>query len=377
MRQGADEPIVDEFPSWVPNGARNYLAHTETGQSIRAIARLAGCHASTILRQVRRIEGRRDDLLVDEALRRLSQSHLAHFHSDRVFPETQPMTAQPRAHDLTPDDTTIETEARRVLRRLTEPGACLAVAKDMERAVIVRDTSEGRTVRTAVVERSIAEAMALKDWIECVTEGRIARYKITVAGKAALKRLIAEANAERNGQPDPMEIFADQHRDFGVKEIPDPDTPQKRKLRYNLNESPLVTLARRKDKDGTPFLTDDLVSAGERLREDFELAQMGPRVAQNWDLFLTGGGEKGAVNSGSGNSTAEAARQRVTSALTDLGPGLGDVVLRCCCFLEGMEAAEKRMGWSARSGKIVLRIALQRLKRHYNGTESNWSPMIG
>ncbi len=65
------------------------------------------------------------------------------------------------------------------------------------------------------------------------------------------------------------------------------------------------------------------------------------------------------------------------AALQDLGPGLGDVVLRCCCYLEGMESCEKRMGWSARSGKVVLRIALQRLKRHYEETHGKFGPLIG
>jgi hypothetical protein len=67
----------------------------------------------------------------------------------------------------------------------------------------------------------------------------------------------------------------------------------------------------------------------------------------------------------------------VQAALAELGPGLGDVALRCCCYLEGLESAERRMGWSARSGKIVLRIALQRLKRHYDATLGPGGPLIG
>ena len=56
-------------PEWVPGNALTYLAHVEAGRSIRSLAREAGCHASTILRMVRRFEMRRDDPLVDLALR--------------------------------------------------------------------------------------------------------------------------------------------------------------------------------------------------------------------------------------------------------------------------------------------------------------------
>jgi len=152
---------------------------------------------------------------------------------------------------------------------------------------------------------------------------------------------------------------------------------KRRAVRYNVAESPLAALARRKDKNGKPFLTDDLVAAGERLREDFELAQMGPRVAQNWERFLTGGTRGGFSNDSGVGDGPTGARDRVSEALRDLGPGLGDVVLRCCCYLEGMETAERRMGWSARSGKIVLRIALQRLKQHYDEKYGPHGPMIG
>ncbi|MFD1809036.1 DUF6456 domain-containing protein [Gemmobacter lanyuensis] len=67
----------------------------------------------------------------------------------------------------------------------------------------------------------------------------------------------------------------------------------------------------------------------------------------------------------------------MAAALRDLGPGLGDVALRVCCYLEGLEVAERRMGWAARSGKIVLRIALQRLRRHYQDRYGRSGPLIG
>lgn len=364
-------------PKWVSLEVRRYLAHTEEGRSIRSLAREAGCHASTVLRQIRRFEVRREDLLVDLALNRLGMAGIAKAMARSEHRDGEIMTNIGDAATVqVADDNTLRQEAPRILRRLNEPGACLAIAKEMEKAVVVRDTDNGQTLRTAVVDRHIAEAMALKDWVAPSATGRIVRYRISAAGRSALKRFLAEDEARRAGFAEQATPFQSQHGDIQDKSIKT-ETGRRRRVRYNAVESPLQALSRRRDKSGEPFLGPDLVAAGERLREDFELAQMGPSVAQNWDRFLTGGA-RGDFVSGDGRSGgAEAARNRVTQALTDLGPGLGDVVLRCCCFLEGMEAAEKRMGWSARSGKIVLRIALMRLKRHYDEGEGNWSPLIG
>jgi hypothetical protein len=58
------------IPGWLPEVAVTYLAHTAAGHPIRALARARGCHASTVLRQVRRVEAWRDDPLIDEALER-------------------------------------------------------------------------------------------------------------------------------------------------------------------------------------------------------------------------------------------------------------------------------------------------------------------
>lgn len=373
MTASQGQTAAPRLPRWVPDAARNYLVHTETGLSIRALARASDCHPSTVLRQVRRFEGRRDDPLIDAALRALSsqvsardilrKGNMKTMNMQCIQNETQPPASLTQAR--------IDQEAKRVLRRLCEQGAVLAVAKGMETAVVVRITPEGEQVRTAVVEREIAQAMALKDWITCPDpDGRIARYFVTNNGRAALRRLTAQDENRASGF---AERIADPQGDAGwdIAAIEGGGRPA---YRSYPTESPLVGLARRKDRNGKPFLPRDLVAVGERLREDYELVEVGMGGDESWEAFKNGG----ALNTmTTGPKGAIAAHGRIKDALADLGPGLGDVVLRCCCFLEGLEQTEKKMGWSARSGKIVLRIALQRLKRHYEETQGRFGPMIG
>lgn len=349
----------------LPDDARLYLRHVEGGQSIRALARSEGCHASTILRRIRRFEARRDDPLVDGAL------------SDNVD--------QSRRLD--------DRQVLRILRRLAEPGAVLVTADGMDKAIVSRDD-----IRTAVLERWAAEVMALKGWVmPSAAPGRVQRYAITPAGRDALRGMLRSPR-QRKAVPGPADFseaspvandkapgmaeaaagfdHADQHRVWEKRVIEDPEDGRRHRARVNIAESPLLLLARRRDGAGKPFLSPGLVAAGERLREDFELAQMGPRVTQNWAGFMTSGID--VSRSGGGyRGGSESARDRVAMALRDLGPGMGDIVLRVCCFLEGIELTERRLGWSARSGKIVLRLALMRLERHYQETYGSGSRLIG
>lgn len=361
------KPHETGVPNWVPMAAQNYLAHTVSGRSIRSIARTRSCHPSTILRQVRKLETWRDDPLVDGALNALSE----HCQSATVSSEENAMNLQRRLntdHYPTSDQMSpskIDRVALVVLRRLCESGAVMAVARDMETAVVVREDSDGGSVRTSVVEREIAQALALKEWISCKDpDARIARYFITNAGRDALRKLTAEDENRANG-------FGVNSRDRNDV-VSDPQLSQESSssLRYLVTESPLIGLARRRDRDGSKFLSQDQVDAGERIRQDYEIAQIDLSEPAEWYEVLE-------AETAKRTGAARDACDRLTSALQELGPGLSDIVIRCCCCLDGLEITEKKMGWSARSGKIVLRIALTRLIRHYHETYGKFGPMIG
>ena len=204
-----------------------------------------------------------------------------------------------------------------------------------------------------------------RDWIKCVSRSEVgARYETTSVGRAALRRALkAELPDPATGMAEAPSVFSGQHQSRGERRVVNMTTGEVETIKVNLGESPLGWLSRRKDANGNTLLGMEEVEAGERLREDFELAQIGPSVAQDWRKFLSP-----STSSGSGRTPSEGpmfARERVAAALEALGPGLSDAALRVCCFHEGLEATERRMGWSARSGKVVLKLALQRLVDFY------------
>ncbi len=255
-----------------------------------------------------------------------------------------------------------DRECRHILRKLEEDNAFLLAAKGVDKAGVF-SPSNNYAKPVAMAHRDLLERMRSHDLIaRRHSQGGAAKYQITEMGRARLARLTGRAR-EKSAQQDGPSAFAYQHQLDGERRFADEDTGKPRTRRVNIGESPLGWLARRKGPDGARFLTQAEVEAGERLRDDFERAQIGPRIAQNWSSFLTPSGDAPGARSPAMGPTD--ARKRFAAAMDALGPGLSDAALRACCFLEGLESTERRMGWSARSGKVVLKIALQRLAVYY------------
>jgi len=136
-------------------------------------------------------------------------------------------------------------------------------------------------------------------------------------------------------------------------------TRSRRSVTVNLAESPLGWLRSRGLVDARQF------EAGERLRGDYEMAALGPRVTMQWIARVDGGSGAGA--GGLDPTLAQiAAKRRFDAALDAVGRGLRDVLWRVVCAGEGLPVAEKALGWPQRAGRIVLTLALDRLGDHYD-----------
>jgi hypothetical protein len=131
--------------------------------------------------------------------------------------------------------------------------------------------------------------------------------------------------------------------------------PRRRSVTVNLAESPLGWLHAR------GHLSDRLFDAGERLRADYERAQIAPGVTMRWDPVRIRSTHNGLAPS----ERQIAARHRFDGAIAAAGKGLEDILWRVVCACETDTAAERELDWPARSGKLVLRLALERVADFY------------
>ena len=105
-------------------------------------------------------------------------------------------------------------------------------------------------------------------------------------------------------------------------------------------------------------------AAGERLRADWTVAGLGPRVTMRWDAAPTGA--KGMPYDRMDPTLAQiSARQRFDGAVAQAGSGLSDILWRVICAGEGLASAEGALGWPKRAGKLVLGLALDRVADFY------------
>lgn len=157
--------------------------------------------------------------------------------------------------------------------------------------------------------------------------------------------------------PEPRLLVSQLHPDDRLDPASQ-DQPSRRFVTLNLAESPLAWLHARGK------LSDRQLLAGEKLRGDYERAGLAARVTMRWDAPPAGGRRGGArtVDAAHGRIDAHA---RFHRALAAAGPGLADICWRVICAGEAMPDAERAMGWPARSGRVVLTLALDRLADFY------------
>jgi len=241
----------------------------------------------------------------------------------------------------TPCEAEILREATRILRRLQAARTHLAPLGGGYAIA----TRRGIARKAGTASAEIVREFLHRDWLRA--RGTTPQtFALSDAGAGWLKR--------GDAKTDP---FAEQHQQLGERAIRGEDG-RECIVTFNDAESPLSELRRRGMIDLTQF------EAGERLRRDFTMAQLNPRLAVDWTALLAVGirSIKGPLDI---SDTALAAKQRFTRAMVAVGPGLSDLLFDVCCHLIGLGQTEMENRWPRSSAKVVLCIALDCLARHY------------
>lgn len=237
----------------------------------------------------------------------------------------------------------LQREARRLLRQMLG-GAVLQRIEGADFVLVLgaHKPKSGQSLRR--IEAELVIHCAARGLLQADAAGG---YRISPAGGAWLQRQVWAGTVQQG--------YAAQHRNMIEADIVEPASGAVRHS-INAHAAPLTFLCQRGLIDATERM------AGEKLARDFYLAQLSGRLTVDWQAPLTRSRRSAASPL---PEAVLAAKQRLREALVAVGPELSGVLMDLCCLEQGLEATEKRLGWPRASAKVVLRLALARLARHY------------
>ena len=127
----------------------------------------------------------------------------------------------------------------------------------------------------------------------------------------------------------------------------------------------LGRLAASRDGKGAPFLDKHHLAAAERLERLVGRAQMTPRLTMSYDPATAGGARGRGSTAHEMADSAAAAREALNRLAAAMPADCWSVAMDVCGFGKGLQVIETEQGWPRRSAKLVLRIALDHLARHW------------
>lgn len=238
-------------------------------------------------------------------------------------------------------DRVFEREAKKLLRRMINKNSVLRKS--------VCGTEFGLWINkfkkpSAKITKEFLEKLQSFSFVEKQQEN----WVLSDVGRSFLRRQLA-----------PLDKYRCQHLDIITKKNHLGEVYE-----INMNENPLFWLRKRKGTDGKYIISEAQMRAGLRLQQDFFLATNKPKMTIDLTQVRTSNSHK-SFEGAPMSEMAIDARLRMQKAIKLLGPGLADIALEVCCYMQGLERAERHLGWPKRAGKVVLQIALARLALLY------------
>jgi hypothetical protein len=348
-------------PVWLPDSVLMYIAHYTGEYSMRAIAREYGIQPSTVSRTLKKLQDRLPDPLFISGLNRLiselSNALENFFHQSSYINEKK--GGMRNSILVISKDDSVRRQVKSVLRSLTEEGFVLVSTRNLDRILVGKMEKGLFSPNLNSVSLELAECLALCEAIDLIKDESLLVYKISSFGRkqVSLQEALSKTKSSfilnsKAAKPLVKRCVYD------VDSRDDVNLFSDRQCYDSQGYSPIETLRRLRDKSGDHFISQKMLEAGRRFREDFEICKVSSKTEASKSNKNDGAHHKAPF-------LGYDSRERLNGAIDFLGPMLSDVAIRCFCHMQGMEKLEKELGWSARSGKIVVRVVLMQLESYY------------